>query len=438
MLNAKSGIAELLPPMGGGSTVRRQEATGQDTSGLFGDTLKGQMNRAAEGQNPGGRRAEKAADTEKQGDTAKSVRTTTEQDEPAKAVETGAETAPATEAVAVDDAATDGAVTTPIIALIPQEVMAETEPALPVGDMPLPEETVDSGNFLPPALPQMAADNVDAVLAEGSEDAGSLELPRWMHALAAAGHGREQSVAGRGTAQEQPVLTTEAEDMPDGAFLKGWQMVTAQLDTQAGDSGSRQGAGQGAEALFKLVGLAAPKDLAAPAMNMAASTVSAAANGATNAPAPTSASMPQLALDTPMRQAGWDQAFAERVVWMAKQGVQEAQIHLNPRNMGPIEVHVSMQKEQATVAFVAHHAVTREALEAAMPRLRDMLQESGLNLAQAEVSQHDRQREQAAAFAGGQERGQRGQGGAAANDEGILAETPLRGGTSPGGVDYYA
>jgi len=459
MLNAKSGIADLLQPVGGAGATRRQETAGQDSSGLFGATLKGQMDRTAEDTRPAARKADQAAGSEKRSDAAaEAVPSEAEGQEAAAAATDETSTEVATGA---EDEADAGDSPAPLLTLLPQPpvVASETESGLPLepeaattADAALPAGTAESGKLLPPALPVASSGTVDAVdavdeavanagdaaLTLGAEDAAGTELPRWMHSLAAAGRGREQAVAGRVT--QEPLLTAEVDDAPpDGAFLKGLQAVTAQLDSQRGDLGGRPGQGQGAEALFKLAGLNLVKDAAPPPLSMAASTVSAAA-AATTAPTTVAAPAPAqtLALDVPMRQAGWDQAFAERVVWMAKQGVQEAQIHLNPRNMGPIEVHVSVQKEQASVAFVAHHAVTREALEAAMPRLRDMLQDSGLNLAQSEVSQHDRQREQTAGFSGGQGQGQRGHAGVMTDEEVRLGETALRGGSALGAVDYYA
>jgi len=433
MLNAKSGIAELLQPTGGSGTSRRQGAAGQEHAGLFGDTLKGQMSKTTEQRPaPVARAAEKPANTENSADSAPAGRVEPEAKAPAATV---AEAAPAADKSAALETMEEEAIAAPIILLFPQETVAEPQAEVPTDETALPQTTAESGNNLPPALPLVAADATTENLA--ADETGDAELPRWMHSLAAAGRGREQAVAGR-VSQEPALTTAEGKDAPqDGAFLKGLQAVTAQLDAQRNDTGSRQGQGQGAEALFKLAGLTAQKDVAPPP-TMAATTVSAAvAASPASAPAPAAAPAQTLALDVPMRQAGWDQAMAERVVWMAKQGVQEAQIHLNPRHMGPIEVHVSVQKDQASVAFVAQHAATREALDAAMPRLRDMLQDSGLNLAQSEVSQHDRQRDQAAGFAGGQERGQHGRGDGAAADDSLVAETPLRGG-GLGAVDYYA
>ncbi|MDH5184491.1 MAG: flagellar hook-length control protein FliK [Gammaproteobacteria bacterium] len=93
-------------------------------------------------------------------------------------------------------------------------------------------------------------------------------------------------------------------------------------------------------------------------------------------------------LNVPVNHPAWGQAVGERLQWMVKQDVQEAQLKLNPRNMGPIEIKISMNQDQATVSFVANHAMTREALDAAIPRLREMFGESGLNLVDVNVAQN--------------------------------------------------
>lgn len=93
-------------------------------------------------------------------------------------------------------------------------------------------------------------------------------------------------------------------------------------------------------------------------------------------------------LNLPVSHPGWGQAVGERLQWMVKQDIQQAELKLNPRNMGPIEIKIAMNQDQATVSFVANHAMTREALDAAVPRLREMFGESGLNLVDVNVSQN--------------------------------------------------
>ena len=93
------------------------------------------------------------------------------------------------------------------------------------------------------------------------------------------------------------------------------------------------------------------------------------------------------AVEVPFGRPGWDNALGNRVLWMVNQNVQSAELRLNPANLGPLEVRISVEGDQAHVTFSAHHANVREAIEAAVPRLREMLGESGLSLANVDVSQ---------------------------------------------------
>ncbi len=105
----------------------------------------------------------------------------------------------------------------------------------------------------------------------------------------------------------------------------------------------------------------------------------------TNTPA-TVPSLPALTVAVPVRQAGWDQALGDQVQWMVGQKLQGAEIRLNPAHLGPMEVRIQVQNDQANISFTAQHGVVREALEEAIPRLREMLSGSGLNLGNVDVS----------------------------------------------------
>jgi len=99
-----------------------------------------------------------------------------------------------------------------------------------------------------------------------------------------------------------------------------------------------------------------------------------------------------MTIATSMRQQGWDRAMGERLVFMARNGIQEAQIQVNPRQLGPIDIKVSVNQEQQThVTFVTTTNAAREVVDAAMPRLREMFDQAGLNLAESEVSQREQQ-----------------------------------------------
>lgn len=129
---------------------------------------------------------------------------------------------------------------------------------------------------------------------------------------------------------------------------------------------------------------------------------------APTAPATTTAAAPQAGMthvSTPLQAAGWGDDFGQRLVWMARNDVQTAQLSINPGHLGPIEVTLNLGSDQATAVFSSPFSDVRESLEAALPRLREMLAGAGIELGQAQVSAQSRGEQNAS-----------GQNGAAAGD----------------------
>ncbi|MDX1352440.1 MAG: flagellar hook-length control protein FliK [Thiomicrorhabdus sp.] len=94
-------------------------------------------------------------------------------------------------------------------------------------------------------------------------------------------------------------------------------------------------------------------------------------------------------ISVPVRSSQWGQAMGQRVVFMANNQVQQAQITLNPEKLGPVQVKLHMDKDQQVhVTMNAQHLTTREAMENALPRLREMLEQSGINLASVDIGDH--------------------------------------------------
>ena len=98
---------------------------------------------------------------------------------------------------------------------------------------------------------------------------------------------------------------------------------------------------------------------------------------------------PTLNLQPALQSEAWGRVLSSRIIWMAREGVQQASLKLNPANMGPVEVKLHMHHDQANISFIAQHAATRDALEQALPRLRESFQENGMELAHADVSQEN-------------------------------------------------
>ena len=82
----------------------------------------------------------------------------------------------------------------------------------------------------------------------------------------------------------------------------------------------------------------------------------------------------------------WDQAVGQKVVWMVGSAQQSASLTLNPPDLGPLQVVLNVSNGQADASFYAAQPEVRQALEAAMPKLRDMMSEAGVQLGQATVN----------------------------------------------------
>ena len=91
-------------------------------------------------------------------------------------------------------------------------------------------------------------------------------------------------------------------------------------------------------------------------------------------------------INTPVRHPQWGQALGQRVVVMANQKIQEAKITLNPEKLGPVQIKLHMDKDQQVhVSMLAQHGTTREAMQDAIPKLKEMLEQAGIAFGSMDV-----------------------------------------------------
>ena len=76
----------------------------------------------------------------------------------------------------------------------------------------------------------------------------------------------------------------------------------------------------------------------------------------------------------------WDQAVGQKVVWMVAGGQQTAELTLNPPDLGPLKVVLSVNNDQANATFTSANPDVRDALESALPKLRQMMSDAGVQL----------------------------------------------------------
>lgn len=138
----------------------------------------------------------------------------------------------------------------------------------------------------------------------------------------------------------------------------------------------------------------------------------------------------QTTLSAPLASSDWNQALGQHTMRLVGSGQQLAQIQLHPRELGQINISVTVNNHnQAQIHFAAAHAHVRDAVEAALPQLRQSLAAGGLSLGQASVGDQNSQ----AAFAGRDDRSDQ-RGSRPSAEIGPVTETSLDDSAGPSPV----
>jgi flagellar hook-length control protein FliK len=107
------------------------------------------------------------------------------------------------------------------------------------------------------------------------------------------------------------------------------------------------------------------------------------------APKPIDGRVDVTAIARPISHPNWGKDLGEQIMWMNNKDLSAAEIRLNPEHLGPISVRIDVNKDQqASIMFTAQHLEVKEAIEASIPKLREMLVSQQLNLVNVNISQH--------------------------------------------------
>lgn len=90
-------------------------------------------------------------------------------------------------------------------------------------------------------------------------------------------------------------------------------------------------------------------------------------------------------VNLPVQHEGWREAFNHQVTLLVARKEQSAEIILHPPQLGPVEIQINLSADQASIVFTAAQQETRQALEDALPRLKEMLAEQGIKLGETTV-----------------------------------------------------
>ncbi len=137
--------------------------------------------------------------------------------------------------------------------------------------------------------------------------------------------------------------------------------------------------------------------------------------------------------DSPAFQA----ELVSEVRFMLKGGLQQAELHMNPEDLGPIQIELNLRANVADIGFNAANATTRDGISQSLPQLKDMLGQQGLSLGQTSVgSQNAGQQQPSSEQARTQPGAVPHDGRPSSPTETVrLGTTPNR---RPGGLDLYA
>jgi flagellar hook-length control protein FliK len=131
-------------------------------------------------------------------------------------------------------------------------------------------------------------------------------------------------------------------------------------------------------------------DLSALPMALAGLTSSVSAGPASAAPASgapaTATPVVDTAVSQDIRRPEFVPVFSARIATLVQEGVEQARVHLNPVDMGPVSLQLSMDGMQVRVDMTAEVAATRLVLEQALPTLAGALREAGFTLSGGGVS----------------------------------------------------
>jgi flagellar hook-length control protein FliK len=109
----------------------------------------------------------------------------------------------------------------------------------------------------------------------------------------------------------------------------------------------------------------------------------------------TSVGSATLTIHAPVGSAAFADEVGARVAGLSQSGVTQAQLQMNPADLGPVQVHITLQAGQASVWFGATHADTRAALEQSLPRLRELFAGAGMPLTDSGVFREPPQQQSA-------------------------------------------
>ncbi|MEZ8544998.1 flagellar hook-length control protein FliK [Vibrio splendidus] len=158
--------------------------------------------------------------------------------------------------------------------------------------------------------------------------------------------------------------------------------------TKAGSTDALLKAGAGAAALSGLGKAGAKEDSKDSTLAQQIASAAGAQGTVTVGSAPTRAEI-QAAQQAPLQLTKElaNEQVAEKVQMMMSKNLKNLDIRLDPPELGQMKIRMTMNNDVANVHFTVSNQQARDVIEQTLPRLREMLAQQGLQLADSSVQQ---------------------------------------------------
>ncbi|MEZ8230356.1 flagellar hook-length control protein FliK [Vibrio splendidus] len=167
-------------------------------------------------------------------------------------------------------------------------------------------------------------------------------------------------------------------------------MTATPAATKAGSTDALLKAGAGAAALSGLGKAGAKEDSKDSTLAQQIASAAGAQGTATVGSAPTRAEI-QAAQQAPLQLTKElaNEQVAEKVQMMMSKNLKNLDIRLDPPELGQMKIRMTMNNDVANVHFTVSNQQARDVIEQTLPRLREMLAQQGLQLADSSVQQQN-------------------------------------------------
>ncbi|PMG69125.1 flagellar hook-length control protein FliK [Vibrio lentus] len=203
-------------------------------------------------------------------------------------------------------------------------------------------------------------------------------------------HAAQQAAAQQLAAQQGNAASAQQAALDPSLTAQSLAMNAPVATTKAGATDMLLKAGAGTAALSGLGKAGAKEDSKDSTLAQQIASAAGVQGTATTGSAPTRAEI-QAAQQAPLQitKELANEQVAEKVQMMMSKNLKNLDIRLDPPELGQMKIRMTMNNDVANVHFTVSNQQARDVIEQTLPRLREMLAQQGMQLADSSVQQQN-------------------------------------------------